>query len=215
MAGKPGDVSMTWLVYVDDLLNIWPDAKFVCLRRKRKETIRSWEKQMEGRKRFGIYSLFQDLKTKKVEIHNIFPDFGDMPLGEAAARFYDAYYEEADRLQRAYPNNFRIFESPKVLVNAKLQRKMFKFCGIRAKTDTKVHLTSHSKTHNEFRNRVDDFVAEVLTQRGELTSEDFDRMFELGRRYFGAVDPGDIQVRVALKDETRVDKFVPVLEARL
>jgi hypothetical protein len=206
---------MTWLAYVDELLEIWPDAKFVCLRRKRKDTIKSWEKQMEGRKRFGIYSVFKNLETEKVEIHNIFPDFGDIPLQEASGKFYDAYYKEAERLQRFYPNNFRIFESPRVLAEVKLQRKMFKFCGVRAKTNTRTHLTSHSKTHNEFRNRVDDFVAEVLTDRGDFTREDFDRLLELGHRYFGEIDPGDIQVRVALKDETRVGKFMPVLEARL
>jgi len=208
-----GDVSLTWIRYARAIWDRYPDARFVCLKRDKDATVKSWVKQMSGRKKFGIYSLFENLRTGKYEVHNIFPDYGDMPIEEAAPRFYEDYYAEAGRLQEEHPKRFRIFESPHVLADRKYQREMLRFCGSRARVNTRVHETSRGdRKQHEFQNRINDVVAAAISDTMELSKEDFGRLFSMGKRYFGDITPEDLRLRIQRTDA--LDPFYNQIAAR-
>lgn len=128
IAGTPGDVSMGWLRYLDLVWSKDPSVRVVCLRRDREETAASWAAQLEARDRFAIQCLYTNAEGEIVA-PSIFPDYGDLPKAQAAATFWDTYYEQAQRWQRLRPTRFRIFEVPAVLNDPKAQRRMWLWLG--------------------------------------------------------------------------------------
>ena len=133
-----GDVGSYWLPYVEDVLEREPDTRFVCLQREREATCRSWERMHAARDRFAVEVPWRQ-PDGVIKVINLMPD-SDKPVAEAVRDYYDDYYREARRLAQKHPKRFRIFESPKVLNDRKLQREMLRFSGLRQSvTRSRVH----------------------------------------------------------------------------
>lgn len=133
-----GDVGCYWLNYTERVLRHHPDAKFVCLKRDRASTVKSWARRMRGSERFGLWVMHFD-GIGRVHAPLMFPDYGTMPIEEAAGCYWDDYYEKAGKLEERYPENFRIFWMDRVLNDRKQQKRMLRFAGI----DRKVRLGKH------------------------------------------------------------------------
>lgn len=141
IVGTRGDVSMGWLRYLDLVWSKDPSVRVLCLRRDRAETAASWAQQLESRDRFAIPCLYTDA-AGQIVAPSIFPDYGDLPKAQAAATFWDTYYEQAETWQRLRPDRFRIFESPKVLNDPKAQRRMWLWLG-RPKEPLRLGIREH------------------------------------------------------------------------
>ncbi len=138
-----GDVANYYLPYVGFILEHWPDTRFVCLRREREATIKSFAQKLRGKpnKRGGIFKPkpkqfnhwlsgpANEWKSDKIW-DRCFPKF-ELPEGAAIedyiARYYDYYYELAETLEHQHPAHFRIF-SLDSLASAQGQTELLEFC---------------------------------------------------------------------------------------
>lgn len=146
-----GDIAYYYLNYVEDILASAPSCVFVCIRRDRAQTIASWlKKSAIGRWRslwladrlkswltrtpfYHEYNYWQEhdgTRWKKDPIwDSCFPKFEASSKEEAIGMYWDYYYLEADRLQTAYPEKFRIFEIDQ-LSDPQGQKKLLEFIGL-------------------------------------------------------------------------------------
>ncbi len=146
MARKTGgNVACYWLPYVVRLIQDEPKARFICLQRDRGATIKSWIKELKGRKRFENAAWFMD-EGKPVSL-SFLPDYGDMPIGEAVPLYYDHYYRQARILRDTYPTRFAIFDSLRVLNDRKAQREMLRFAKV--KRPVQLHVRVHGRSRAE------------------------------------------------------------------
>lgn len=123
-----GDVSLSWLGYVPEILARDPEARFVCLQRERAATVRSWLRQLRGRDQFFMPMTWKDAVTGEAHVRNVFPAL-DGPIPEAVDRYYTLYYERAAEWARRFPHRFRIFPMESVLNRRAAQRVMLRFAG--------------------------------------------------------------------------------------
>ncbi|MEZ5571761.1 MAG: hypothetical protein R3E64_07025 [Halioglobus sp.] len=150
-----GDIAYYYLNYVEVLLGIDPACRFVCIKRNREQTIGSWMKK-SAIKRWRSLWLADRLKSwitrspfyteyNYWQIHDgsrwkqdpvwdsCFPKFEAQSKEAAIGMYWDYYYLEADRLQRAFPENFRIFDIED-LSNSEGQKRILSFVGLSATT---------------------------------------------------------------------------------
>jgi hypothetical protein len=146
-----GDIAYYYLNYVDDLLKIAPESRFVCIKRDRNQTVASWMKK-SSIKRWRSLWIADKLKSlltqtpfhtaynywqehdgsvwKKDPVwDSSFPKFEASSREAAIGMYWDYYYLEADRLQREYPGKFRIFDVTDLSTRAG-QREILSFVGL-------------------------------------------------------------------------------------
>jgi hypothetical protein len=146
-----GDIAYYYLSYVDDLLGLVPECVFVCIKRDRSKTVNSWLKK-SAIKRWPSLWLADRLKSvltrtpfyteynywqehdgsqwKKDPVwDSCFPKFEAASKEEAIGMYWDYYYLEADRLQKKYPDRFRVFDV-KDLSHSEGQKRILSFIGI-------------------------------------------------------------------------------------
>lgn len=147
-----GDIAFYYLLYVEDLLSLTQDIRFVCIRRDKQETVESWlEKSSIHRWR----SLWLADRIKSLLIrapfytsHNYwqghdgsvwkpdpvwdktFPKFAAASKREAIEKYWDYYYAEAQQLAQKYPEHFRIFDISEMSHPAG-QKNILGFIGIK------------------------------------------------------------------------------------
>ncbi len=102
-----GDVGPYFLPYVELLAEREPEARFVCLKRDRAETVRSFLQKTEGRNHW--YDHGGDGWAEDPLWDPAFPSFDEPDKAAALGRYWDAYYAEADRLAARHPDRFRVF----------------------------------------------------------------------------------------------------------
>ncbi len=121
-----GDVASYYLPYVDFILEHQPDARFVCLKRDRQQTIDSFVRKLEGKTTKKGFWNKSDRKsrnhwlsqpTKGWARDNLwdrcFPSYALEPsagLIDYVSRYYDEYYDTAEELQEKHPKHFRVFD---------------------------------------------------------------------------------------------------------
>ena len=148
-----GDVASYFLPYVETILARAPDTVFPCLKRDRKETIRSFSAKVTARPaRISRSDRLKSLlgRGPKARPHQknhwiqhdgtnwitdlrwdkCFPDY-DAPisLDDAIGRYYDDYYTTVDELARKYPRSVNVFDL-NALNDQEGQNAVMDFCGI-------------------------------------------------------------------------------------
>lgn len=102
-----GDIGFYWLPYTEWVLSRFGDTRFVCLQREKSDTVVSYLRRTEGRNHWlehnGTHWQMDEVWDKA------FPKYDIADKCEAIAHYWDEYYTTAERLQCAYPGNFRIF----------------------------------------------------------------------------------------------------------
>lgn len=146
-----GDIAFYYLNYVEDILTISPEAKFVCIQRDKAQTIASWVKKSTiGRwPSIWLADKFKSLVTRTpfYESYNYwqehegtrwqkdpvwdscFPKFEAPSKEEAIGMYWDAYYRQAAQLQAQFTESFRIF-SLEELNTVQGQKDILAFIGL-------------------------------------------------------------------------------------
>lgn len=147
------EVAFYFLNYVFLFLEYDPKTKFVCLKRKKEDVIRSlcW--------RSGSKNPYREEANHSYAKN--FPTFTRKQAKDkksGIALHYDYYYQEAERLVKRYPESFKLFESPKVL-NSKAEReRLLSWIGYPL-----------DKVNHDIEYRVDRITREKLEKEGRIS----------------------------------------------
>jgi hypothetical protein len=148
-----GDIGFYYLSYVEDILALVPECKFVCIRRDRDKTISSWLKKSRV-KRWRSLWLADRLKALVTRTpfqteynywqehdgsvwmpdpvwDSCFPKFEAVSKQEAIGKYWDYYYREAARLAEANPGSFAVFDITD-LSSVEGQQSILRFIGLPA-----------------------------------------------------------------------------------
>ena len=127
-----GDIAYYYLNYIEDLFEHFPACVGVCMKRDREATVNSWIKKSAIHRWPSLY-LADRLKSwltrtpfyteynywqdhdgspgqKDPVWDRCFPKFEAASKREAIGLYWDYYYLEADRLEKKYPDRFRVFD---------------------------------------------------------------------------------------------------------
>ena len=127
-----GDTALYYLPYLTKFIKKIPNIKIVCLKRNKKDTIKSMEKHIGNQKNHWLEhnninwnkDIFWDQCFPKYEIQN---------RKKAISLYWDEYYFTINKLKNKFPKNI-ILISINYLNNKKGQEKIFNFLKI-PKTD--------------------------------------------------------------------------------
>lgn len=108
-----GDTGSYYLPYVEAILAVYPDARFICFERDREGVMRSFSTKT------GKRNHWYDHKGKKWQKDPrwdaSFPKFEEPDKEQAIGLYWDLYHEQATTLSEKYPAHFRIF--PMKIIN--------------------------------------------------------------------------------------------------
>ncbi len=103
-----GDIAFYYLPYVPLIQEIIPDAKFICMRRERDATIKSYVNWV-GRLNFCPWINHDGTQWSFNHWDQCYPKYNAQTIEEAVALYYDEYYRIAEEFEKRYPHQFRIF----------------------------------------------------------------------------------------------------------
>ena len=123
------DVSHWWLSYVEIIIKRFPNSKFVCIQRDKKETINSFLKIKGNEKRGSLnhWMIHDGNYWRLNRWDETYPKFKTTSLKDALAKYWEYYYSESLKFQKKFSNNFRIFNI-KMLSNKEGQLEILNFC---------------------------------------------------------------------------------------
>lgn len=90
-----GDVSFYNLPYVNSILEIYPNAKFIILKRDKNETIKSYMDKTKGRNHWQSHD---GKKFKYCDWDHCYPKFEAQSKSEAIGMYWEYYYEECSKI---------------------------------------------------------------------------------------------------------------------
>lgn len=131
-----GDVSSSYLNYVEYILKKVPSARFVVLKRNREEVITSF---MKNTKWLNV-NFWKSPKKQKFglvkEYYEMHPKYDLDSKEEALGKYWDDYYNQVDVLIKKYPSNVKLFNTASLNSKEGIE-KILSFCKIE-KGDRKV-----------------------------------------------------------------------------
>lgn len=149
-----GDIAFYYLTYVEDIIATSDKVRFVCLKRDRAATIKSWQKKAAIRRwtskwladRFSSFiQRIPFYKSKNFWMDHdgsrwlpdavwdkCFPSFEADSMEEAIGKYYDYYYAEAEKYQEKFPDVFQMF-SLEELNTEDGKHAIMDFCGFDTK----------------------------------------------------------------------------------
>lgn len=147
-----GDVALYHLKYIPDIAAADEDVRFICMKRDKAGTVKSWIKHTTIKRWPSLWAgdRFKSIVTRTAyykernfwQEHDgsiwapdpvwgkCFPKFGACSKKEAIEKYWDYYYEEADRLSRRFHDRFRIF-SIDAMNDSEKQKAILSFIGIK------------------------------------------------------------------------------------
>ena len=124
------NITHSYLPYVEDFLGINPSLKFLCLKGEREHSIKSLLASWGYRNPCFVKDRTLGVGHNRYPVDQ-FPDLsGCKDELEATQKFWDMYYEIAEDLERRFPNNFLVVDSPKFFSDEDYQRSAKDFLGI-------------------------------------------------------------------------------------
>ncbi len=146
-----GDIAYYYLQYVDDILAVNRNVRFVCIKRDRTQTVDSWlSKSAINRWRSLWWADRLKALITRTPFHEsknfwqehdgsiyqpdpvwdkTFPKFKAATKREAIEQYWDYYYAEAGTLEKRHPAHFRIFDIAE-LSHPEGQREILGFVGL-------------------------------------------------------------------------------------
>ena len=121
-----GDVSSAWLYYVERIVGAAPESRFVCLKRDRAGTVKSFDRWSGPR---NFWSPHDGSEWQADVLDHCFPDFPAVEKVESIGLYWDDYYRRAEAFAAAMPERFRIFDMG-MINRSDGQRQIAAFCGI-------------------------------------------------------------------------------------
>lgn len=102
-----GDIGMYFLPYVSFIISRFPNVRFICLKRKREQVVKSFLKWSSSVNHW--YEHDGTTWDKDAMMDSAFPKFNEPDKAKAIGLYWDMYYEEIDRLIATYPQNISCF----------------------------------------------------------------------------------------------------------
>lgn len=159
-----GDIAFYYLSYVEAIAARNANVRFICLKRNKEATVRSWmrKSEIERWRSKRIADRLGSMLTRETyqESRNFwmdhdgtkwrtdpiwdkcFPKFPGPTKQKAIEQYWDYYYQESEKLAAKYPAIFRVVTSEDINVTAH-QRDLLEFCGIQQEdmvfTDAHIH----------------------------------------------------------------------------
>jgi len=123
-----GDSGYYWLNYAQEMIRVFPNLRFVCLKRDKKEVIESFNRRTPNAnwwtspksKHWDWVEYILDTRMY------LFPKY-DLPKKEAIGEYWEDYYRIANSLERLYGGLFKIFDFKYVLNTEEGQKELFNF----------------------------------------------------------------------------------------
>jgi len=153
------DVAFYWLDYIDNVIELYPDTKFICFKRDKVDVVNSFMRTgsfamhhriMKGAFGQEIYRLCDHVTQE--ELDNMdkatrdwvdgtwnmpvpFDIVDNTPQGIIEREkwfcyYWDEYNKDAEKWQEKYPNNFVIYDMLNALNTIEGQTEIFNFIGI-------------------------------------------------------------------------------------
>jgi hypothetical protein len=182
------NITHSYLKYVPEFLEFYPDMKFFCLRGRREHSIKSlaisWGYRNPcyvkdrsigfGHNRYAV-SQFPDYSDSRDEFH-------------ATERYWDEYYKIANDLQEKYPNNFLIADASEFFGNTEYQLCCLGWIGIDVSIDSTPKAVSMPVNFNDWTisTTLHGGLGNNLFQMAEVIS--FCKKFNLPEPKFGTWD---------------------------
>ena len=123
-----GDIAFYYLPYVPFIQEIILDVKFICMRRDRDATIKSYINWV-GRLNFCPWINHDGTQWNFNHWDQCYPKYNVRTMEEAVALYYDEYYHTAEEFEKKYPRQFKIFWIDD-LNTKEGQKKIFEFLNI-------------------------------------------------------------------------------------
>lgn len=121
-----GDVSFYMLPYCEYILKVYPDSKFICLKRGKVDTIKSYCEKTQGRNHWQTHC---GTKYKNCEWDKCYPKYSCNSKEEAIGLYYDDYYSTVESLADRYPNSIKILNMQELNTTSGV-RSILGFVGI-------------------------------------------------------------------------------------
>lgn len=107
-AQRFGDVGYYFLPHAEAILEKWPEAKFVVLKRERSATVESFLRKTEGRNHWMNHDGSQWQRDSKFD--PTFPTLDAPSKRVAVKQYWDLYYERVGDLMKSYPSAFTLHD---------------------------------------------------------------------------------------------------------
>lgn len=124
-----GDIASWYLPYMKYFLTKEDRVKVICLKRSKEEVVKSfirktgWKDANHWTEKTSSYYQ-SSFKEQAFDMH--FPKY-DLPLKKALEKYWNDYYEWAERLQQRFEGRFKIFDCSLVLNSENHQKQLFDF----------------------------------------------------------------------------------------
>lgn len=125
-----GDVAFYYLPYVRPILEQLPDARVVCLRRDRAETVRSYLAKADGR---NHWMRHDGSRWRLDPIWDAcYPKYERDGIRPALEAYWDEYYSTVAELEAEFPHNVRLWEMEEALNTREGLEGVLDFVGLEA-----------------------------------------------------------------------------------
>jgi hypothetical protein len=143
--GFQGDVASYYLSYVDEINDNF-DALFICLKRNKEETVKSFLGKTIRRNHWVNHDGKQWFLSNW---DKCFPKYNTRKKKEAIEIYWEEYYQKANEYQTKY-DNFKIFDT-ECLNSEEGLKKIYSFLEIdgKIKTGIRLNVSQESKTSKE------------------------------------------------------------------
>lgn len=119
-----------FLPYFEKIIEMYPETRFICLKRNKEETVQSLILAAKTRNFWtDTSSKFWDTNYSRGKFYYTFPSF-DLPRSDAAAKYYDHYFEIVSSLINRYPDHAKLYNVPEVFEDKMLQHESLEFLGV-------------------------------------------------------------------------------------
>ena len=124
--GLDGDIGFYYLPYVDDIINIIPNVKFIVLKRDRLSTINSYIKWVGNRNHWMVHD--GSMWTIDPKWDRAYPKYQSNIIEDAVGEYYDNYYAICEDYEKKI-KNFKIFKTEDLNDSEKV-KDILEFLGV-------------------------------------------------------------------------------------
>jgi hypothetical protein len=124
------NITHSYLKYVPEFIETYPNIKFLCLRGRREHSIKSLAISWGYRNPCYVKDRTIGFGYNRYAVSQ-FPNLSDSKDHfEATEKYWDEYYNLANKFQEQYPNNFCIVDAPEFFANTEYQLNCMRWAGI-------------------------------------------------------------------------------------
>lgn len=127
-----GDVASFYLPYAEEMMEIEPRCRMICLRRPKEEVVRAFQLGLQQTSRRPTDNWRKELPRgwyRNPRRMEMYPKYDVSSRKVALERYYDEYYARAELLAQRFPERFQIFD-PQEWETEEGVRKVLTFAGI-------------------------------------------------------------------------------------